>query len=174
MAINTTEVSESNRLGAGTTSGFVQPPFNLTGRSSETIYVLDPTGETQDSLKATHWHVQSIHSVKQFVDIASPDAAGCLIVEGSAVDGHLHAVVDQVWMHAMAFPLIYTSTDLHYASVFNASRAGVHAFVPKPLDTPEILKAIDFCLDQDQQGEPSAREVRRKFATLTQRQREVL
>lgn len=114
----------------------------------------------------------------EFLAAGLPDVPACLLL-----DNQLEARLTGIEVHSeivrrgWCLPTIFLTAHWNVQSVVNAIRAGADGFLTKPYDPAELLKAVATGLHHAQNahhGNHEILEARRRSATLTKREREIV
>lgn len=115
--------------------------------------------------------------VGAFVGDALPDAPGCILVQARfALIGALDYLAHFARCGA-ALPMIVAADQADVRTAVLAMKAGAVDFLEKPLRDSDILEAVGAAIRIDRarrRAEAHRAELRARFATLTQRERQVM
>ncbi len=114
-----------------------------------------------------------------FFHAGMPAVPACLLLDNQLSDTmsgvQVHAEVQR---RGWNLPTIFLTAHWNVQSVVNAIRAGADAFLTKPYDPDELLKAVGQALKRSQafhqNGQVSAAEAKTRVASLTTREREIV
>lgn len=128
-------------------------------------------------LQSVGFRVVTYDSAQDFLVSDSPDTPGCLVL-----DVHLPGLSGLDLQTELAgtdraLPVIFLTGLGDIPMAVRAMKGGAMEFLTKPLDAPALLKAIQHAIDQDCQARIERRsldELRRRYDSLTPREREVM
>lgn len=146
-----------------------------------TVYVVDDEASVRKSLRrlltAAGYRVETFASAPEFMQRPADDTLACLVLdvqmpELSGID--LQQVLADT---RRILPIIFITGHGDIPTSVRAMKAGATDFLSKPFDEKDLLKAIERALEQARQQSlerAAGDEVRRRLATLTPREHEVL
>jgi len=153
----------------------------MTSRSIPTVFVIDDDVEVRMSiqglLKAAGLRSESIGTAEEFLHNKVPDGPSCLVLDVSlpGVDGlELQRKLADA---GVRIPIIFITGHGDIPMTVKAIKSGAVEFLTKPFVDEELLNAIQQAFDRDrvtrqQQGELA--ELRRRYESLTARERQVM
>lgn len=107
-----------------------------------------------------------------------PEAPACLILDhhlGNGITGM--QVHEEMQRRGWEIPTVYLTGNWNVRSVVSAMRAGVYGFLTKPVDTADLLEAVEEALrkanDSKLEGVITA-EARLKAESLTAREKDIV
>jgi FixJ family two-component response regulator len=129
-------------------------------------------------LRANGYAVQTFTSPQEFLGKHNPSIPGCALLDVSmpGIDG-LELQRALVASKDTCRPIIFLTGKGDIPTSVRAMKAGAVDFLTKPANDVEILAAIARAADQDSRARRDFTElevIKRKIATLTPREREVL
>ena len=144
------------------------------------IYVLDDDYRVREALSSLFsslgFRVEVFASAAEYLLFKKPDSPSCLVLDlelpgmsGLELQGEI-AGPDSP-------PIVFVTGHGDVPSSVRAMKAGAIEFLLKPFDNQELLKAIDAAITQDREARVKKAEIaelRRRYALLTPREREVL
>lgn len=146
------------------------------------VYVIDDDAVVRDQLlRLLHglgYDVHTFASLREFSRHRRCDEVACLVMEF-----HLSRPyrLEQPSRRAHLFgncpPVVFTAVQADVSSAVRAIKLGAIDFLLKPLDEAEVLAAIRQGIGEDRDlraAEARRNDVRRRFAGLTPRERQVL
>ncbi|MGH6881507.1 response regulator transcription factor [Hypericibacter sp.] len=148
---------------------------------SPTVFVIDDDQDIREALqsllRSVGLRVELFASVQEFIDRASPDGHGCLVLDvrlpgRSGLDFH-----DDLIKESMHLPVVFISGHADIPMSVRAMKAGAVEFLTKPVRHQDLLDAIYLAIERDQarrDGERSVAGLHAGFESLTPREREVL
>lgn len=110
-----------------------------------------------------------------FLKAAPGDIAGCLILDARLALADGEAVNADIF--ATAVPIVVTACQAAVATAVQAMKAGALDFLEKPFGERRLIEAIEAALLADRgrrSAEARAAELRRRYASLSRREREVM
>lgn len=128
-------------------------------------------------LQSVGFCVVTYDSARDFLVLDSPDTPGCLVL-----DVHLPGLSGLDLQTELAgtdraLPVIFLTGLGDIPMAVRAMKSGAMEFLTKPLDAPALLKAVRHAIDEDCQARIERRsldELRRRYDSLTPREREVM
>ncbi|WP_304191502.1 response regulator transcription factor [Phenylobacterium aquaticum] len=144
------------------------------------IVVDDDLGvrEALDSLlRSVGLSVLLFGSVQEFLAAKLPDAPCCLVLDVRLPGQSGLDLQDELSRADIRLPIIFITGHGDIPMTVRAMKAGAVEFLAKPFRDQDLLDAVRLGLAQDRtrrQEDAGEAELRRKFETLTPREREVL
>ena len=148
------------------------------------IYLVDDDEALRDSLawllESQGFKVAAFASAEDFLKAWRPEFNGCLLLDvrmpgmtGLELQQHLaeRSTGGHIW------PIVFITGHGDIPMAVRAIKAGAVEFLAKPFRDDDLLEAIRHALERDRAGRSEAAEldeIRRKYATLTGREREVI
>jgi len=116
-------------------------------------------------------------SAREFLAAERPDVPSCLVLDVrlpgmSGLDFH-----EQLAAHGIHLPVVLMTGHGDIPMSVRAMKAGAVDFLPKPFRDQDMLDAVGAALDKDRErraAEDGAAGLRSAFATLTQREKQVM
>ncbi|WP_304186878.1 response regulator transcription factor [Phenylobacterium aquaticum] len=149
--------------------------------ASDTIIVVDDdlgVREALDSLlRSVGLSVLLFGSVQEFLAAKLPDAPCCLVLDVRLPGQSGLDLQDELSRADIRLPIIFITGHGDIPMTVRAMKAGAVEFLAKPFRDQDLLDAVRLGLAQDRtrrQEDAGEAELRRKFETLTPREREVL
>jgi FixJ family two-component response regulator len=144
------------------------------------IYVLDDDHRVREALSSLlsslGLRVEVFASAAEYLQFKKPDAPGCLILD-LELPGMNGLELQQEIAGDYSPPIIFVTGHGDVPSSVRAMKAGAIEFLLKPFDNQELLRSIDAAILQDREARvkrADIAELRRRYALLTPREREVL
>lgn len=148
---------------------------------TETVFVVDDDLSVREALssliRSVGFHVQTFSSAVEFLQHPRPAGVSCLVLDvrmpglsGLDLQGEFAKSGDPI-------PIIFITGHGDIPMAVRAIKAGAVEFLAKPFRDDDLLEAIRHALERDRAGRSEAAEldeIRRKYATLTGREREVI
>ena len=149
--------------------------------ATETVFVVDDDLSVREALssliRSVGFHVQTFSSAVEFLQHPRPADVSCLVLDvrmpglsGLDLQGEFAKSGDPI-------PIIFITGHGDIPMAVRAIKAGAVEFLAKPFRDDDLLEAIRHALERDRAGRSEAAEldeIRRKYATLTGREREVI
>ncbi|WP_084214522.1 response regulator transcription factor [Terriglobus sp. TAA 43] len=157
------------------------PLFQSSVQGAATVYIIDGDEYYRSSLEALAqakgWHVEAFGTGAQFLERVCPPVPACIILDASLPDVEGLKLQKQLAMQAPAIPIMFLTEqqDVHVA--VQAIKAGAVEFFTKPYVNDELVRAIEKALDRSnslRMREAGLRELKSRYASLSNREREVL
>lgn len=145
------------------------------------VYVVDDECSIRTSLSrllhSADINAQCFATADEFLQQAFTDQPTCLLLDVNLTAATGFDVQDELLRRGHRFPIIFMTGFGTIPMSVKAIKAGAHEFLTKPFEPEELLVAVRQALAHDE-GELLERlrveGVRRRFDTLTPREREVM
>jgi FixJ family two-component response regulator len=144
------------------------------------IYVLDDDHRLRAALSSLlsslGLRVEAFASAGEYLQFVKPDVPGCLILD-LELPGMNGLELQQELAGGDSPPIVFVTGHGDVPSSVRAMKAGAIEFLLKPFDNQELLRSIDVAIHQDRDARvkrAELAELRRRYALLTPREREVL
>ena len=128
-------------------------------------------------LRSAHLNAVTFASPAEFLDRFDPSSPGCLVLDLSmpGLDGlELQEVLTA---QGSELPVLFVTGHGEVGKSVQAMKRGAEDFLTKPVDETDLLRAVQRALDRNRSERKERAELaesRRRLATLTPREREVL
>jgi FixJ family two-component response regulator len=151
-----------------------------TSRTTPVVFVVHADVPVRDALavliRTQGWQARTFATAAEF--LAHPRAAApcCLLLDVTLPDFNGLEVQKRVSARN-EMPLIFTTAETDVQTTVSAMKAGALEFFTKPFDDEALSCAIRFALDRSQavrRSEALKRALQESYASLTQREREVM
>jgi FixJ family two-component response regulator len=150
------------------------------GPDQTVVYVLDDDARVRVALTALlssmGQKVIAFATAAEYLEFAKPDVPGCLVL-----DLDMPGMTGLELQHELAGcegpPIIFLTGRGDVPSTVKAMKAGAVEFLSKPFEADDLIRAIDAAIAADQLARPKyaeLREIRKRYASLTPRERDVL
>jgi FixJ family two-component response regulator len=150
-------------------------------RQRAIVFVVDDDASVRAALgsllRSAAWHVKTFASGVEFLEQVWPQTPACLVLDVHlpGVSGlELQRMLDE---RGDRRPIIFMTGHGDIAMTVRAMKAGAIDFLPKPFREAAFLEAVEQALQRDaeEQIERAKRaEIRRRRATLSPRERQVM
>lgn len=147
----------------------------------QTTFIVDDDrllGEAMSALlKARGDQVEWHASAESFLASYTPLRRGCVVVDDKLPGMRGVEMLEKLKTEGATLPAIMITGHGDVATAVRAMRVGAIDYMEKPVNHGRLLSAIDYALDLDKESaEALARrqELAARYATLTQRERQVL
>jgi FixJ family two-component response regulator len=144
------------------------------------IYVLDDDHRVRQALSSLlsslGLRVEVFASAKEYLEFEKPDAPACLILD-LELPGMSGLELQRELAGEQAPQIVFVTGHGDVPSSVRAMKAGAIEFLLKPFDNLELLRSVDVAILQDREARKKRTELaelRRRYALLTPREREVL
>jgi FixJ family two-component response regulator len=144
------------------------------------VYVLDDDHRVRAALSSLlsslGLRVEAFASAGEYLQFVKPDVPGCLILD-LELPGMNGLELQQELAGGDSPPIVFVTGHGDVPSSVRAMKAGAIEFLLKPFDNQELLRSIDAAILQDRDARvkrAELAELRRRYALLTPREREVL
>jgi len=144
------------------------------------VYVLDDDYRVREALtsllSSVGFRVEVFASATEYLKFKKPDSPACLILD-LQLPGMSGLDLQREIAGGDAPAIVFVTGHGDVPSSVRAMKAGAIEFLLKPFDDQELLRAIDAAIAQDREARlkrAEMAELRRRYALLTPREREVL
>jgi FixJ family two-component response regulator len=144
------------------------------------VYVLDDDYRVRESLtsllSSVGLRVEIFASAAEYLKFQKSDSPACLILD-LQLPGMSGLDLQREIAEGDAPAIVFVTGHGDVPSSVRAMKAGAIEFLLKPFDDQELLRAIDAAIAQDREARlkrAEMAELRRRYALLTPREREVL
>lgn len=144
------------------------------------IYVLDDDRRVREALSSllssSGLRVQVFASAAEYLEFKRPDAPACLILD-LELPGMNGLELQQEIAGEESPQIVFVTGHGDVPSSVRAMKAGAIEFLLKPFDNQELLRSVEAAILQDREARKKRAELaelRRRYALLTPREREVL
>ncbi len=127
-------------------------------------------------LQVEGFDVETFESVDAFLGSRNRDAPGCLVLDVRMPQTSGLEVQDEVARSAEPLPIVFLTAYGDVPTSVRAMKKGAVDFLTKPVDGETLVQAVRQALIRDGQAREARRQlrdVRRRYESLTARQREV-
>jgi FixJ family two-component response regulator len=144
------------------------------------VYVLDDDYRVREALtsllSSVGFRVEVFASAAEYLKFKKPDSPACLILD-LQLPGMSGLDLQRQIAGGDAPAIVFVTGHGDVPSSVRAMKAGAIEFLLKPFDDQELLRAIDAAIAKDRESRlkrAEMAELRRRYALLTPREREVL
>jgi len=153
----------------------------MTRADAATVFVVDDDAGVRAAirglLKSAGLRCESFRSAEEFLRRNQPDGPSCLVLDISLPGVNGLEFQRELADAGFQIPIIFITGHGDIPMTVKAMKSGAVEFLTKPFVDQELLDAIEQALERDrvtrQQGSKLA-ELRKRYATLTAREREVM
>jgi FixJ family two-component response regulator len=145
------------------------------------VYIVDDDVSMREALssliRSVGLQVQEYSTASEFLAHDRPDVPACLVLDVRLPGLSGLDLQNELARAGMQIPIIFITGHGDIPMSVRAMKAGAAEFLPKPFREQEMLDAIRLALERDESARHQRVEVdetRRKYETLTEREREVL
>ncbi|WP_109483372.1 response regulator [Paraburkholderia sp. C35] len=145
------------------------------------VYVVDDDDSMRAAvsmlLRSVGLRVEVFASAQEFLSFGKPDVPSCLILDVRLKGQSGLAVQEQIAAGDVRVPIIFMTAHGDIAMSVKAMKAGAMDFLAKPFRDQDMLDAVANALAQDEErrkAERSVSDLRRRYESLTPREREVM
>ncbi|CAE6703369.1 response regulator transcription factor [Paraburkholderia aspalathi] len=149
--------------------------------SNSIVYVVDDDESMRDAvgmlLRSVGFRVEVFASADEFLAFQMPDVPSCLILDVRLKGQSGLAVQEQIAAGELRVPIIFMTAHGDIAMSVKAMKAGAMDFLAKPFRDQDMLDAVATALGKDEvrrEADRSVADLRRCYASLTPREREVM
>ena len=128
-------------------------------------------------LRAAKYQVRGYASASEFVDSDPWAAPGCIILDLRMPGASGFELQQSLETMDEPLPIVFLTGQGDITASVRAMKAGAVDFLTKPVQREALLRAVQSALERDATERHSraiVRELRRRYTTLTAREREVL
>jgi FixJ family two-component response regulator len=145
------------------------------------VFVVDDDISVRESLEllipSAGWRVETFASAQDFLGYDRPLAPSCLVLDLSLPDLNGLELQTRIAANQLQMPIIFITGHGDVPTTVRAMKAGAAEFLTKPFPDQVLVDAIQSALDRsrvalDQEAEMRA--LRERYASLTEREREVM
>jgi FixJ family two-component response regulator len=144
------------------------------------VYVLDDDARVREALTALlsslGRRVMVFGDASQYLGFKRPDAPGCLILDLD-MPGMTGLELQKELSGTDAPPIVFLTGHGDIPSSVKAMKAGATEFLSKPFEEEDLVRAVDSAIEVDRVARAKNAEldeIKKRYAKLTQREREVL
>jgi FixJ family two-component response regulator len=145
------------------------------------VFVVDDDVSVRESLDAlirnAGWDAETFESAQEFLAHPRVLEPSCLILDVSLPDLNGLELQERVAVDRQDMPIIFITGHGDIPMTVRAMRAGAVEFLTKPVSDDALLSAIASAIERSRvtlQQEAATHDLRARYATLSQREREVL
>jgi FixJ family two-component response regulator len=149
--------------------------------SNSIVYVVDDDESMRDAvgmlLRSVGFRVEVFASADEFLAFQMPDVPSCLILDVRLKGQSGLAVQEQIAAGELRVPIIFMTAHGDIAMSVKAMKAGAMDFLAKPFRDQDMLDTVATALGKDEvrrEADRSVADLRRCYASLTPREREVM
>jgi FixJ family two-component response regulator len=146
-----------------------------------TVFIVDDDAQVRESLKdlirSVGLRVELFASAQEFLRAQHPDAPTCLVLDVRMPGLSGLDLQRQASEAGLEIPIIFITGHGDIPMTVRAMKAGAIEFLSKPFRDQDLLDAIQQALERSRKAREQqavTKELRRRFASLTSRQREVM
>jgi FixJ family two-component response regulator len=153
----------------------------MTSAEDSTVFVIDDDAAVraaiQGLLKSVGLHSDSFGTAQEFLTSGRSDGPGCLVLDVRLPGINGLDFQRQLADAGVHIPIIFITGHGDIPMTVRAMKSGAVEFLTKPFRDQDLLDAIYQALDRDRvtrQHESEHAEVRKRYESLTPREREVM
>jgi FixJ family two-component response regulator len=146
-----------------------------------TVFIVDDDAQMRESLnnliRSVGLRVELFASAQAFVQSRHPDAPSCLVLDVRMPGLSGLDLQKQASDAGLEIPIIFITGHGDIPMSVRAMKAGAVEFLTKPFRDQDLLDAIQQALERSRKAreqQAATEELRRRFALLTPREREVM
>jgi FixJ family two-component response regulator len=150
-------------------------------KSEPTVFIVDDDAQMRQSLKnlirSVGLRVELFASAQEFVQSQHPDGPSCLVLDVRMPGLSGLDLQKQASEAGLEIPIIFITGHADVPMSVRAMKAGAVEFLTKPFRDQDLLDAIQQALARSRKAREqlaAIEELRRRFASLTPREREVM
>ena len=148
---------------------------------SPVVFVVDDDVSVRESLelliRSAGWLPETFESAQAFLSRPPALVPSCLILDVKLPDLSGLDLQQRVSVERADMPIIFITGYGDVPMTVKAMKAGAVEFLTKPIDTDELLTAIDQALERSRSAlalESEMRALRDRYESLSRREREVM
>jgi FixJ family two-component response regulator len=145
------------------------------------VYVVDDDISVREALssliRSAGLRVETFSSAREFLQQSPSEAPSCLVLDVRLPDQNGLALQRELAAADNQIPIIFITGHGDIPMTVRAMKAGAMEFLTKPFADQELLDAIREAIKKDAEskaGHSKTAELRNRYETLTQREREVM
>lgn len=146
-----------------------------------TVFIVDDDAQVRESLKdlirSVGLRVELFASAQEFLRSQHPDAPSCLVLDVRMPGLSGLDLQKKASEAGLEIPIIFVTGHGDIPMTVRAMKAGAIEFLTKPFRDQDLLDAIQQALERSgkaREQQAVTKELRRRFALLTPREREVM
>ena len=150
-------------------------------QAEPTVFIVDDDAQMRESLRnlirSVGLRVELFASAQEFLQSQRPDTPSCLVLDVRMPGLSGLDLQRQTSEAGLKIPIIFITGHGDIPMTVRAMKAGAVEFLTKPFRDQDLLDAIQQALARSRkacQQEAATKELRRRFALLTPREREVM
>jgi len=153
----------------------------MTAAGTPTVFVVDDDPSVraaiQGLLKSASLRSESFETAEEFLRSKRPDGPSCLVLDVSLPGVNGLDFQRELADADVQIPIIFITGHGDIPMTVKAMKSGAIEFLTKPFQDQDLLDAIRQALDRDRvtrQQQSNLAELRKRYGTLTAREREVM
>jgi len=153
----------------------------MTAAGTPTVFVVDDDPSVraaiQGLLKSASLRSESFETAEEFLRSKRPDGPSCLVLDVSLPGVNGLDFQRELADAGVQIPIIFITGHGDIPMTVKAMKSGAIEFLTKPFQDQDLLDAIRQALDRDRvtrQQQSNLAELRKRYGTLTAREREVM
>jgi len=153
----------------------------MTREDSPVVFIVDDDANVrrsiQDLLSSVALKSEAFESPQQFLESKRADCTSCLVLDVRLPGMSGLDCQRELAEAGVTIPIIFITGHGDVPMTVRAMKSGAAEFLTKPFRPQELLDAVQLALDVDKKSREKHREtaeVRRRYETLTAREREVM
>jgi FixJ family two-component response regulator len=153
----------------------------MTAAGAPTVFVIDDDAAVRESiqglLKSAGLRSESFGTAEDFIRSKQTDGPSCLVLDVSLPGINGLEFQRELTEAGFQIPIIFVTGHGDIPMTVKAMKSGAVEFLTKPFQDEDLLRAIHQALDRDRlarQERNKDAELRKRYETLTPREREVM
>ena len=149
--------------------------------SAATVFVVDDELSVRQSLshllRAAGLNAAVFDSAQAFLESYDPSAPGCLVLDLAMPGLNGLELQEALAVKGSLLPIIFLTGRGDLPSGVKAMKRGAVDFLAKPVDAADLIEAVRSGIEKERvarRADAELKEIRRRLATLTPREYEVL
>jgi FixJ family two-component response regulator len=151
------------------------------GRRTPIVFIVDDDVSVRESLEplvhSAGWQPETFPSAAAFLARPRADVPNCLVLDVSLPDLNGLELQERIADNRLDMPIIFITGYGNVPMTVRAMKAGAVEFLTKPFSDNALLSAITAALERSRVElwhEAELREIRDRYESLTQRERQVM
>lgn len=155
--------------------------ISLTRQPTPVVFVVDDDVSVRESLelliRCAHWQPALFASAQEFLDHPRVVAPSCLVLDVGLPDLNGLELQKRIAADRMDMPIIFITGYGDVPMTVRAMKAGAAEFLTKPFGDDVLVSAIANAIERSrhaQRKQEELRSLRKRYASLSQRERQVM
>jgi FixJ family two-component response regulator len=131
----------------------------------------------QRLIRSAGWKAEPFASAQEFLERCRTDAPSCVVLDLQLPGLNGLQLQKRLAEAGLEIPIIFLTGHGNIPASVQAMKAGAVEFLTKPIDEPDLFRAIQEAIERDRrirQQQAETRELRERYESLTEREQEVM